>query len=124
MKVYSTCNAPKAVGPYSQAMRTGNLLFVSGQIPLVPDTGELVIGGVKEQTEQVLKNVIAVLNSAELTLKNVVMANVYMTDLSQFAIMNAVYAEFFGDHKPARAAVQVGALPKGAQVEISVVAEL
>jgi 2-iminobutanoate/2-iminopropanoate deaminase len=114
-------NSPKPVGPYSHAVRVGDLLFCSGQIPLNRD-GILVEGGVKEQTRQVLENVKAILQDQSLTFENVVKATVFMTDLGEFADMNGVYGEFFKSNFPARSTVQVTALPKGARVEIEVVA--
>lgn len=114
-------NSPKPVGPYSHAVRVGDLLFCSGQIPLNRE-GILVEGGVKEQTRQVLENVKAILQDQSLTFENVVKATVFMTDLGEFADMNGVYGEFFKSNFPARSTVQVAALPKGARVEIEVVA--
>lgn len=116
-------NAPAAVGPYAHAVRVGNFLFCSGQIPLDPETKALVPGGIADQTRQVLKNISAVLDAEGLTLQNVVKSTVFMTDLSDFLVLNSVYAEAFGEHKPARSAVQVAALPLGARVEIEVIAE-
>lgn len=113
--------APQAIGPYSQAIDAGGFVFVSGQIPLDP-AGKLVTGPVAEQTERVIKNLAAILAAADLSLANVVKTTVYMTDLGQFAAMNEVYARHFQEPFPARATVQVGALPKGAAVEIDVVA--
>ncbi|MDE2490432.1 MAG: Rid family detoxifying hydrolase [Elusimicrobia bacterium] len=117
----STAEAPSAIGPYSQAIAAGNLVFVSGQIPLKAD-GSSAPGGIAEQTEQCLKNLAAVLAAAGLSLADVVKTTVFMTDLSQFAAMNEVYARHFKAPFPARAAVQVAALPKGAGVEIEAVA--
>jgi 2-iminobutanoate/2-iminopropanoate deaminase len=119
--IVSTHEAPKAIGPYSQAVEAGGFVFVSGQIPLDAG-GTLVAGGVKEQTEQVLKNLEAILAAVGLGLDAVVKTTVFMTDLSQFAAMNEVYASRFKAFHPARATVQVGALPKGAAVEIEAVA--
>ncbi len=117
--------APKAVGPYSQAVRSGDLLFLSGQIPLDPATGALVDGDIEVQTERVLANMSAVLATAGGSLADVVKTTVLMTDLSEFARMNEVYARHFtADPLPARATFQVGALPKGARVEIEAVARL
>jgi 2-iminobutanoate/2-iminopropanoate deaminase len=120
-KAVATKDAPQAVGPYSQAVEAGGFVFASGQIPLDAG-GTMVPGGVAEQTEQVLKNLEAVLKAAGLSLKDVVKTTVFMTDLGQFQAMNAVYANHFGLPFPARATVQVAALPKGAQVEIEAVA--
>ena len=119
----STAGAPKAVGPYSQAVAVGNLLFCSGQIPLKPATGELVQGDVTEQTTQVLENLRAVLLANGMTFANVVKTTVFLTDLAEFAAMNDVYAVYFPNNQPARSTIQVAALPKGARVEIEAVAE-
>ena len=124
MKVISTIKAPAAIGPYSQAIYVGNLVFTSGQIPIDPATGIIVEGGIREQTRQSLSNVKAILESAGLTMGNVVKTTVFMADMNDFAEMNSVYAEFFAEPYPARSAVAVKTLPKGALVEIEVVAEL
>lgn len=116
-----TPKAPEAVGPYSQAVAAGPFLFTSGQIPLDPATGALVEGGIREQTEQVLRNVEAVLAQAGLTMDSVVKTTVFLTDMNDFAAMNEVYAAHFQGDYPARSAVEVGALPKGARVEIETV---
>ena len=121
-KAISTTKAPAAIGPYSQAIKVGNLVYTSGQIPIDPATGSFVEGGIKEQTRQVLTNVQAILEEAGLTMKNVVKTTVFMADMNDFADMNAVYAEFFTETYPARSAVAVKSLPKGALVEIEVVA--
>ena len=118
----STPKAPAAIGPYSQAIQIGNLVFASGQIPINPATGTLVEGGIKEQTRQSLLNVKAILAEAGLTLADVVKTTVFMADMNDFADMNAVYAEFFTQPYPARSAVAVKSLPKGALVEIEVIA--
>ncbi|MBR5747199.1 MAG: RidA family protein [Prevotella sp.] len=129
-KVISTHEAPAAIGPYSQAIQVGpqssavgNLVFTSGQIPIDPATGVLVDGGIKEQTRQSLLNVQAILKEAGLTMGHVVKTTVFMADMNDFAEMNAVYAEFFTEPYPARSAVAVKTLPKGALVEIEVLAE-
>jgi 2-iminobutanoate/2-iminopropanoate deaminase len=114
-------NSPKPVGPYSHAVRVGDLLFCSGQIPLTQE-GKLVEGGIKEQTRQVLQNVSVILHDQSLTCENVIKATVFMTDLAEFADMNNVYAEFFQKNFPARSTIQVAALPRGARVEIEVIA--
>jgi len=116
-----TSGAPQAIGPYSQAVRAGNLVFVSGQLPLDP-AGKAMPEGVALQTEACLKNVAAILAAAGLGMKDVVKTTVFMTDLGQFAAMNEVYAKFFPAPCPARATVQAAALPKGAAVEIEAVA--
>ena len=121
-KVISTSKAPTAIGPYSQAIQVGNLVYTSGQIPINPETGAFVEGGIKEQTRQSLLNVQAILNEVGLTMGSVVKTTVFMADMNDFADMNAVYAEFFAEPYPARSAVAVKTLPKGALVEIEVVA--
>lgn len=110
------------MGPYNHAVRCGNLLFCSGQIPLDPSTGELVGGDIRAQTERVLQNILLILKDQQLSLENVVKTTVFLTDLSDFAGMNEVYASFFTVDFPARSTIQVAGLPKGARVEIEVVA--
>lgn len=122
-KVISTPKAPAAIGPYSQAIQVGNLIYTSGQIPIDPATGQLVEGGIKEQTHQSLSNIQAILQEAGLTMASVVKTTVFMADMADFAEMNSVYAEFFTEPYPARSAVAVKTLPKNALVEIEVVAE-
>ena len=124
MKAISTQKAPAAIGPYSQAIQVGTLVYTSGQIPIDPATGSFVEGGIKEQTRQSLANVKAILEEAGLTMGNVVKTTVFMADMNDFANMNAVYAEFFAEPYPTRSAVAVKTLPKGALVEIEVVAEI
>ena len=124
MKVISTKKAPAAIGPYSQAIRVGNLVYTSGQIPIDPATGAFTEGGIKEQTRQSLNNVKAILEEEGLALNNVVKTTVFMADMNDFADMNSVYAEFFTEPYPARSAVAVKTLPKGALVEIEVIAEV
>ena len=123
MKVISTKKAPAAIGPYSQAIRVGNLAYTSGQIPIDPATGAFAEGGIKEQTRQSLNNVKAILEEEGLAMDNVVKTTVFMADMGDFAEMNGVYAEFFTEPYPARSAVAVKTLPKGALVEIEVIAE-
>ena len=123
-KVISTTKAPAAIGPYSQAIQVGNLVYTSGQIPIDPATGVFVEGGIKEQTRQSLTNIKAILTEADLSMSNVVKTTVFLADMNDFADMNAVYAEFFAEPYPARSAVAVKTLPKGALVEIEVVAEV
>lgn len=120
----TTPRAPAAIGPYSQAVHAGTLLFVSGQVPLDPATGTLVPGGIEEQTRQVLRNLQAILEAAGTSFDAVARTTVYLTDLSDFAAMNAVYATFVREPFPARATVQVARLPKDARVEIDVIADL
>lgn len=125
LKMVSTGHAPKAVGPYSQAVRAGDLLFCSGQIPIDPVTGNLNLfdGNVEEQTRLVLKNLEAVLAAEKLTFNNVVKTTIYLSDMNDFVKVNEVYASFFsGDYKPARATVQVARLPKDVSVEIDAIA--
>ena len=121
-QVIHTDNAPKAIGPYSQAVKAGNMLFVSGQVPFVPETMEIVEGDVKAQTAQSLKNVQAILAEAGLDFSHVVKSTVFINDMNEFAQINEVYAEFFGENKPARACVEVARLPKDVKVEIEVIA--
>lgn len=121
LQVIATDKAPAAIGPYSQAIQLGGLLFTSGQIPL-DAAGQLVEGGIEEQTHQVFRNLEAVLAEAGATLKDVVKATVFMKDMNQFAVMNNIYASYFGDHKPARSTVEVARLPKDVFVEIEVIA--
>ena len=123
-KIVSTEKAPKAIGPYSQAIRTENLVFTSGQLGLDPATTELVPGGIEEQTRQVLTNLKHVLETADSGLNFVVKTTVFLQDMSDFAKMNAVYSEFFPENPPARSTVQVAALPKGGLVEIECIALL
>lgn len=120
MEFIATNNAPAAIGPYSQAIQFGNLLFTSGQIPLTPD-GILVEGGIEEQTHQVFRNLQAVLSQAGATFRDVLKTTVFIKDMNQFAVVNAVYASYFGDHKPARSTVEVSRLPKDVLIEIEVV---
>lgn len=121
-QVIHTDNAPKAIGPYSQAVKAGNMLFVSGQVPFVPETMEIVEGDVKAQTAQSLKNVQAILAEAGLDFSHVVKSTVFIKDMNEFAQINEVYAEFFGENKPARACVEVARLPKDVKVEIELIA--
>jgi len=122
MKNIQTKKAPQAVGPYSQGVLVNGTLYVSGQIPFVPETMKLVSDDIAEQTLQSLKNILAIVEEAGLRKENIVRCGVFMTDLGDFGKMNAVYAEFFGDHKPARAAVEVRRLPKDVLVEIDAIA--
>ena len=121
--VIHTNNAPAAVGPYSQAMDCGEFVFCSGQIPLVPETGLLVEGGIEEQARQMFANIKAVLNAAGLDFANVVKTTVFMTDLAQFSTLNGIYAQYFPENPPARSCVEVSSLPKGALVECEVIAK-
>jgi 2-iminobutanoate/2-iminopropanoate deaminase len=121
-EIVSTENAPGAIGPYSQAIRANGMVFCSGQIPIDTSTGEFVSDDVAEQTEQVLKNLGAVLEAAGTGLENVVKTTVFLADMNDFAAMNEVYARYFSDNKPARATVQAAGLPKNARVEIDCIA--
>jgi 2-iminobutanoate/2-iminopropanoate deaminase len=122
MKEINTKQAPAAIGPYSQAIEVNGLVYTSGQIPINPQTGLFVEGGIKEQTRQALANAQAILSEAGLNMSNVVKTTVYMADMADFAAMNEVYAEFFSEPFPARSAIAVKALPKGALVEIECIA--
>ena len=121
-KIITTPEAPAAFGPYSQAIRIGEFLYTSGQISLDPNSMELITGNIEVETERVLKNIEAILNADGLKLNNIIKTTVYLTDLSEFGRMNQVYEKFFVETKPARACVQVAALPKGAKVEIDAIA--
>ena len=123
-QVIHTENAPAAIGPYSQAVKAGNLLFVSGQVHFVPETMEIVEGDVKAQTAQSLKNLQAILKEAGADFSNVVKTTVFIKDMNEFAQINEVYAEYFGENKPARACVEVARLPKDVKVEIELIAVL
>ena len=122
METISTENAPGAIGPYSQAIKAGGMIFCSGQIPIDIATGEFVSDDVAEQTHQVLKNLDAVLTAAGSGLDKVVKTTVFLADMGDFAVMNGIYAEYFSDSKPARATVQAARLPRDARVEIDCIA--
>jgi len=122
MDFIATNDAPHAIGPYSQAIRSGNLLFLSGKIPLDPKSGNLIDGDFAAQSRRVFDNLRAVLKAAGADFKDVTRATVYLTDLGNFQTLNSIYAEYFGNHKPARSTVGVAALPRGAQVEIDLIA--
>lgn len=121
MKIISTPQAPAAVGPYSQAVQAGDFLYLSGQIPLVPETGLLVSENIADQAEQVLKNLKAVCDAGGGGLHRVVKCTVFLTDLANFQTVNEIYARYFGDHKPARSTIQVSALPRGSAIEIEAI---
>jgi 2-iminobutanoate/2-iminopropanoate deaminase len=121
-EVIYTETAPKPIGPYSQAVKVGNMLFVSGQIPIDPKTGEVVKGGIKEQTRQVLENIKAVLEAAGYTLNDVTMAFVFLADMNMFPEYNEVYAQYFKEKPPARVTVQAARLPRDVLIEIAVIA--
>ncbi|MDX6404526.1 MAG: 2-iminobutanoate/2-iminopropanoate deaminase [Blastocatellia bacterium] len=120
--IIATDHAPRAIGPYSQAVQAGDLVFASGQIPIDPATGEFVAGGIAEQTEQVLRNLTAVFEAAGVELNQVVKTTVFLADMDDFTAMNEVYGRFFGDAPPARATVQAARLPRDARVEIEAIA--
>ncbi len=124
MRTIASPNAPAAIGPYSQAQITGNLLYTAGQIPLIPETMEMVTGTIEAQTQRVLANLDAVLKEANTGWDRVVKTTVFLTDLADFATFNAVYEQHLGSAKPARSTVQVAALPRGAKVEIELIAEI
>lgn len=117
-----TDSAPKPVGPYSQAIKADGFLFVSGQIPIDPKTNKVVSGDIREQTRVVMNNIKSILEAANMSLENVVLVHVFLSDISKFKEFNEVYAEFFSRHKPARVTVEVSRLPKDVQIEISVIA--
>lgn len=121
-EIISTEKAPGAIGPYSQAIKTGGVVYCSGQIPIDPVTGEFVSNDISEQTDQVLKNLAAVLEAAQTNLGNVVKTTVFLADMSDFAAMNEVYGRYFSENKPARATVQAARLPRDARVEIECIA--
>lgn len=121
-EIVSTDKAPGAIGPYSQAIKTGGMVYCSGQIPIDPVTGEFVSNDIAGQTEQVLKNLSAVLEAGGTNLGNVVKTTVFLADMSDFAVMNEVYAKYFNENKPARATVQAARLPRDAKVEIDCIA--
>ena len=118
----TTEKAPKAIGPYSPAIKLGDMIFTSGQLPIVPETGELISDSIEDQTEQCLRNIEAILEEAGISMKYVLKTTVYMTNLGEFGKMNDVYARFFKEPYPARSAAQVSALAKGARIEIECMA--
>lgn len=121
-QIINTSGAPAPIGPYNQAIRAGDFLFVSGQIPIDPATGELVESGIQDETERVMQNLAAILKEAGMDFSNVVKSSIFLTDMKQFALVNEVYAKYFIENAPARETVQVAALPKFVNVEISVIA--
>ena len=121
-KVISTHNAPAAIGPYSQAILSGNTLYCSGQIAINPDTGNLVIENITAETNQVMKNILALLKEADMNFENVVKCTIFMKDMNDYSAINDVYAKKFSENPPAREAVQVSVLPKNVNVEISIIA--
>ena len=121
-RIIQTEQAPAAIGPYSQAIRIGNFLYTSGQIALDPESGIFLSGEIEEETEQTLKNISAILQAGGVNFENVIKTTVYLSDLNDFTRMNQVYEKYFSKNKPARACVQVAALPKGAKIEIDAIA--
>ena len=124
LEIVSTDNAPAAIGPYSQAVRCGNMLFCSGQIPLDPATGEVVTGDIAVQAERVMDNILAVLTAAGAGFDDVIKTTIYLVDMADFAAVNEVYGSRFPHHKPARSTVAVRSLPRGAYIEIEIIAAL
>lgn len=122
MRYVSTDKAPRAIGPYSQAVVVGKTMFVSGQIPLDPETGQMVEGGIEEKTMRVLENLKAILEAGGFTLRDVVKVTIFVTDMSNFSKINEVYSRYFTDHKPARSFVAVAKLPRDAEIEIEAIA--
>lgn len=123
LNLISTEKAPAAVGPYSQGVSTGNLIFTSGQLPIVPETGELITGDIQKAARQSLENVKAILAEAGATLEDVIKVTVFVSDMNNFSLINEVYAEFFSNHKPARSLVEVSKLPKNGEIEIEAIAD-
>jgi 2-iminobutanoate/2-iminopropanoate deaminase len=121
-QIVQTEQAPKAIGPYSQAIKANGFVFASGQIPIIPETGEFVAGGITEQTEQVIKNLSRVLEAAGSGLDRVVKTTVFLADMEEFVAMNEVYGKYFSEEPPARATVEAAGLPRGARVEIEAIA--
>ena len=124
MKIIQTKKAPAAVGAYSQGIVTNGFVYSSGQLPLVPETGELISDDIKKATRQSLENVKAIIEEGGSSVEKIVKVNIFLDDVNDFAAVNEAYAEFFGDHKPARSCVEVGKLPKGGLLEIEAIAEL
>lgn len=124
MKIIETKNAPGAVGAYSQGIVSNGFVYSSGQLPLVPETGELISDDVKKATRQSLENVKAIIEAGGSSVEKIVKVNIFLDDVNDFAAVNEAYAEFFGDHKPARSCVEVGKLPKNGLLEIEAIAEL
>lgn len=118
----STNNAPGAAGPYSQGIKAGNLIFVSGQLPLDMKTGELIIDDIKKATKACIENVLAILEEGGATVENIAKVTIFITDMNDFSLVNEVYGEYFNEHKPARACIEVAGLPKGVNVEIEAIA--
>ncbi|MBO8139396.1 MAG: RidA family protein [Thermosipho sp. (in: Bacteria)] len=117
-------NAPKAIGPYSIAVKSNGFIFISGQLPIIPETGEMVKGDIKKATLVILKNIKNILEESGSSIEKIIKVNVYMMDISKFNEFNKIYAEFLGDHRPARAVIQVAGLPKNSDIEIEAIAEV
>lgn len=124
MQMINTDKAPKAIGPYSQAIKYENLIFISGQIAIDPKTQELIEGDIKKQTERIMENIKAILEEAGLSLNHVIKTTIYLKNINDFPALNEVYGKYFTEHKPARATIEVSNLPKGALVEIEAIAGL
>jgi 2-iminobutanoate/2-iminopropanoate deaminase len=124
MKIIHSDDAPKAVGPYSQAIAHAGVLYASGQIGLIPELGQMVDGGVEAQAKQVTKNLSAVLSEAGASIQDILKVNIFLVDMADFPLVNAIYADWLGEHRPARATVAVAALPLGAKVEMDLLAKL
>jgi len=122
LKLIATEKAPAAIGPYSQGVHAGNMIFTSGQLPINPETGELIKGDIQQATRYSLDNVKAILSASGATLEDVVKVTVFVTDINNFSLINEVYAEYFTNHKPARSLVEVSNLPKGGEIEIEAIA--
>ncbi len=122
LKLLSTKEAPGAVGPYSQGVNAGNMIFTSGQLPINPETGELLKSDIKEQAKRCLENIKAILKAGDATLEDVVKVTVFVTDITKFSLINEVYAEYFSNHKPARSLVEVSNLPLGGEIEMEAIA--
>ncbi|PFB04614.1 reactive intermediate/imine deaminase [Priestia megaterium] len=122
IKTISTDKAPQAIGPYSQAIKTDNVLYLSGQIPINPETSEIISNDIAEQTGQVMKNIKAILEKESLSIEKIVKTTIFLQDLSQFNIVNEEYSKFLGDHRPARSTIEVSRLPKDVQIEIEAIA--
>lgn len=122
MKYIETKDAPKAIGPYSQAIKIDRFLFLSGQLPIKPETGELITGNFKEEVKQVLKNIEAILSSEGCRKEDVIKTTIFLKDISMFSELNEIYGEFFGESKPARSTIEVSRLPKDARIEIEAIA--
>lgn len=121
-EIINTKHAPAPIGPYNQAIKAGNTLYVSGQIALSPESGELISGDIAEEAKQVLENIRAILKEAEYSLADVIKTSIFLTDMTNFSVVNEVYAEYFTENAPARETVAVKGLPKGVNVEISLIA--